>query len=95
MPQAAACSDVAIACGAATTINQYLAAGLIDELRVHIAPVFLGASEARLVAPCIAAIRTPSATKSRPSRTASASMARWSLMPSTRTTVRGVVAAAR
>ena len=29
--------------GGATTINQYLAAGLIDELRVHIVPLTLGA----------------------------------------------------
>ncbi|MFE0821278.1 dihydrofolate reductase family protein [Streptomyces sp. NPDC058794] len=29
--------------GGATTVNQYLAAGLIDELRLHIAPVTLGA----------------------------------------------------
>jgi len=29
--------------GGATTINQYLAAGLIDELRLHIAPLTLGA----------------------------------------------------
>ena len=29
--------------GGATTINQYLAAGLIDELRVHICPVTFGA----------------------------------------------------
>jgi dihydrofolate reductase len=36
--------DVAIAGGAAT-INQYLAAGLIDELRTHIAPVTFGAGE--------------------------------------------------
>lgn len=36
--------NVAIA-GGASTINQYLAAGLIDELRVHIAPVLLGAGE--------------------------------------------------
>src|SRR5262245_37809175 len=34
--------NVAIA-GGATTINQYLAAGLIDELRLHIAPVTLAA----------------------------------------------------
>ncbi|NZA25566.1 dihydrofolate reductase family protein [Luteimonas sp. SJ-92] len=33
--------DVAIA-GGATTVNQYLAAGLIDELRLHIAPFTLG-----------------------------------------------------
>ncbi len=36
--------DVSIAGGAAT-INQYLAAGLIDELRLHVAPVILGAGE--------------------------------------------------
>jgi dihydrofolate reductase len=36
--------DVAIA-GGARTINQYLRAGLIDELRTHIAPVSLGAGE--------------------------------------------------
>ena len=36
--------DVAIAGGAAT-INQYLAAGLIDELRLHVAPVILGSGE--------------------------------------------------
>ncbi|MEV4313740.1 dihydrofolate reductase family protein [Actinocrispum sp. NPDC049592] len=29
--------------GGATTVNQYLAAGLIDELRLHIAPITLGA----------------------------------------------------
>lgn len=33
--------DVAIA-GGATTVNQYLAAGRIDELRLHVAPVVLG-----------------------------------------------------
>jgi dihydrofolate reductase len=36
--------DVAIAGGAAT-VNQYLAAGLIDEIRTHIAPVTVGAGE--------------------------------------------------
>jgi len=36
--------DVAIA-GGATTVNQYLAAGLIDEIRTHIAPVTVGAGE--------------------------------------------------
>jgi dihydrofolate reductase len=36
--------DVAIAGGAAT-VNQFLAAGLIDELRLHVAPVVLGAGE--------------------------------------------------
>ncbi|MFC8130687.1 dihydrofolate reductase family protein [Streptomyces sp. NPDC057302] len=29
--------------GGATTINQYLAAGLVDELRLHIVPLMLGA----------------------------------------------------
>jgi dihydrofolate reductase len=29
--------------GGATTINQYLAAGLIDELRLHIVPLTMGA----------------------------------------------------
>jgi dihydrofolate reductase len=42
--KAAGDRDVAIAGGAAT-VNQYLAAGLIDELRTHIAPVTLGAGE--------------------------------------------------
>ncbi len=41
---AAGQADVAIAGGAAT-VNQYLAAGLIDELRLHLAPVVLGAGE--------------------------------------------------
>ena len=36
--------DVSIAGGAAT-VNQYLAAGAIDELRLHVAPVVLGAGE--------------------------------------------------
>jgi dihydrofolate reductase len=36
--------DVAIAGGAAT-VNQYLAAGSIDELRLHVAPVVLGTGE--------------------------------------------------
>jgi dihydrofolate reductase len=35
---------VAIAGGAAT-VNQYLAAGSIDELRLHVVPVVLGAGE--------------------------------------------------
>lgn len=39
---AASDGDVAIH-GGATTINQYLTAGLIDELRLHIAPLTLGA----------------------------------------------------
>ena len=34
--------DVAIA-GGASTVNQYLAAGLLDELRLHIAPFTVGA----------------------------------------------------
>lgn len=37
-------ANVAIS-GGANTINQYLAAGLIDELRLHVAPVVLGAGE--------------------------------------------------
>ncbi|WP_067468166.1 dihydrofolate reductase family protein [Actinomadura macra] len=37
-------ADVAV-CGGARTVNQYLAAGLIDELRLHVAPVVLGAGE--------------------------------------------------
>lgn len=40
--EAAGEGDVSIH-GGATTINQYLAAGLIDELRLHIAPLTLGA----------------------------------------------------
>ena len=40
--EAAGDADVAIAGGAAT-INQYLSAGLIDELRLHVAPLALGA----------------------------------------------------
>jgi dihydrofolate reductase len=42
--EAAGDGDVAIAGGAAT-VNQYLSAGLIDELRLHVAPVVLGAGE--------------------------------------------------
>ena len=42
--KAAGGGDVAIA-GGAHTVNQYLAAGLIDELRLHVAPVLLGAGE--------------------------------------------------
>jgi len=38
---AAGDGDVVVA-GGATTVNQYLAAGLIDELRLHIAPVTFG-----------------------------------------------------
>ncbi len=41
---AAGDADVAIA-GGAETINAYLAAGLIDELRMHVAPITLGAGE--------------------------------------------------
>jgi dihydrofolate reductase len=42
--EAAGDRDVAIAGGAAT-INQYLWAGAIDELRLHVAPITLGAGE--------------------------------------------------
>jgi dihydrofolate reductase len=41
---AAGDGDVAIAGGAAT-VNQYLAAGLIDELRLHVVPLVLGRGE--------------------------------------------------
>jgi dihydrofolate reductase len=41
---AAGDGDVAIA-GGASTVNQYLAAGLLDELYLHIAPVILGGGE--------------------------------------------------
>ncbi|MGW2144814.1 dihydrofolate reductase family protein [Nonomuraea bangladeshensis] len=46
--EAAGGRSVAIA-GGADTVNQYLTAGLIDELRLHVAPVFLGRGE-RLLA---------------------------------------------
>ncbi|MCU1541208.1 MAG: 5-amino-6-(5-phosphoribosylamino)uracil reductase [Arthrobacter sp.] len=42
--EAAGSKDVAIA-GGAQTVRQYLSAGLIDELRLHIAPIVLGAGE--------------------------------------------------
>jgi dihydrofolate reductase len=42
--EAAGSKDVSIAGGAAT-VNQFLAAGLIDELRLHVAPVLVGAGE--------------------------------------------------
>jgi dihydrofolate reductase len=42
--EAAGDGSVSIAGGAAT-VRQYLKAGLIDELRVHVAPVMLGAGE--------------------------------------------------
>jgi dihydrofolate reductase len=32
--------------GGASTINQYLRAGYIDELRLHVAPIVLGSGEA-------------------------------------------------
>jgi dihydrofolate reductase len=41
---AAGDANIAIAGGAAT-VNQYLAAGLVDELRLHVAPLLLGAGE--------------------------------------------------
>ena len=41
---AAGDGDIAIA-GGAQAVRQYLAAGLIDELRMHVAPVVLGAGE--------------------------------------------------
>lgn len=39
--EAARGRNVAVA-GGATTVNEFLAAGLIDELRLHVAPVVLG-----------------------------------------------------
>lgn len=42
--KAAGSKDVAIA-GGAQTVRQYLSAGLIDELRLHTAPVLLGSGE--------------------------------------------------
>ena len=42
--EAAGDRNVAVSGGAAT-VDQYLAAGLIEELRLHIAPVLLGAGE--------------------------------------------------
>ncbi len=39
---AAGDGDVAVA-GGATTVNQYLAAGLVDELRLHVVPLTPGA----------------------------------------------------
>jgi dihydrofolate reductase len=41
---AAGDGDVAIAGGAAT-VNQFLAAGLIDELRLHVVPLIVGKGE--------------------------------------------------
>jgi dihydrofolate reductase len=42
--EAAGDANVAIA-GGAQTVNQYLAADLIDELRLHVAPIVLGGGE--------------------------------------------------
>jgi dihydrofolate reductase len=47
--EAAGDRDVSIAGGAAT-LNQYLAAGLVDELRLHVAPITIGAGERPLEA---------------------------------------------
>jgi dihydrofolate reductase len=41
---AAGDGDVVIA-GGASTVNQYLAAGLLDELHLHVVPIVLGAGE--------------------------------------------------
>ena len=38
-------NDQVSICGGASTINQFLRAGLIDELRLHVAPVVLGRGE--------------------------------------------------
>ncbi|MDQ3166883.1 MAG: dihydrofolate reductase family protein [Actinomycetota bacterium] len=45
--EAAADRNVAIA-GGVTTINQYLAAGVVDELRLHVVPVVIGVEYVRL-----------------------------------------------
>ena len=42
--KAAGSRNVSVA-GGASTVNQYLSAGLIDELRLHVAPILLGAGE--------------------------------------------------
>ena len=42
--EAAGSADVSIA-GGASTVNQYLAAGAIDELRLHVVPMVLGVGE--------------------------------------------------
>ena len=42
--------DISIA-GGASTVNQFLAAGLLDELRLHVSPVTLGAGERLEVPP--------------------------------------------
>ena len=42
--EAAGSGDVSIA-GGASTVNQYLAAGAIDELRLHVVPIVLGVGE--------------------------------------------------
>ena len=41
---AAGARDISIA-GGPSTVNQYLAAGLLDELRLHVTPCVLGAGE--------------------------------------------------
>jgi dihydrofolate reductase len=51
--EAAAGQDVALA-GGADVAQQYLAAGLVDEMDLHLAPVLLGAG-ARLFSPAVAA----------------------------------------
>jgi dihydrofolate reductase len=43
--RAAANGDDVMVAGGASTIRQYLAAGLLDELFLHIAPILLGAGE--------------------------------------------------
>ncbi|MEV4392041.1 dihydrofolate reductase family protein [Nonomuraea sp. NPDC049607] len=57
--EAAGDRDISIAGGAAT-VNQYLAAGHIDELRLHVAPVILGRGE-RLLADAGDITLTPAA----------------------------------
>jgi dihydrofolate reductase len=40
--------------GGASTVNQYLAAGVLDQLHLHIAPVLLGASGSSRASRCSA-----------------------------------------
>src|SRR5436190_953831 len=48
-PEAHAEELAHLTAGGAATANQYLAAGLVDELHLHVAPVLLGVGERLLV----------------------------------------------
>jgi dihydrofolate reductase len=54
--QAAKGQDVAIS-GGASVAKQYLAAGLIDEIQVHLVPVFLGAGVRLFDDPALSAVK--------------------------------------